>query len=344
MSNKHREISTGDIDSLYGDLIGVETGEMDKFLPSFDSSKSRKRHKNSKPYWNEHLGDLWRQMRDSAKPYVKCRGCRGAARIKSELRTKFIDKRRIFDRYLRKYERAYTRSKIEAIENECQNNPRRFWQTLKNLGPYTKSDIPMKVKFNGDIITEPHAVLEIWRNDFSSLYNIDIDDGEYNNEFLHHAQQYVEMREHEMDNETYAENIDINMDISQPELLEAINKLKVNKSCGIDGVPNKVLKHEGIVQLLLSFLNMCFKHSRVPTLWRQAMIKPIPKGATKDPCVPLNYRGISLISCVSKLLSAILNARLCDYYYAHDYIVDEQNGLRKGRSCQEHVFALTSII
>ena len=126
--------------------------------------------------------------------------------------------------------------------------------------------------------------------------------------FLHHAQQYVEMREHEMHNETYAENIDINMDISQPELLEAINKLKVNKSCGIDGVPNEVLKHEGIVQLLLSFLNMCFKHSRVPTLWRQAIIKPIPKGATKDPCVPLNYRGISLISCVSKLLLAILNS------------------------------------
>ena len=82
----------------------------------------------------------------------------------------------------------------------------------------------------------------------------------------------------------------------------------------------------------------------LPSIWTQSIIKPIPKGSDKDPCVPLNYRGISLISCVSKIMSGILNNRLCNYDLNHNIIVEEQNGFRKKRSCAEHVFVLTSII
>ena len=128
------------------------------------------------------------------------------------------------------------------------------------------------------------------------------------------------------------------------ELSNVILKLKNNKSCGIDGIPNEILKHEGICPLLLTFLNMCFTHNLMPSLWTQAIIKPIPKSSSKGPCVPLNYRGISLLSCVSKILSGILNNRLCMYYDAHEILADEQNGFRKKRSCEEHVFSLTSII
>lgn len=158
------------------------------------------------------------------------------------------------------------------------------------------------------------------------------------------AQQYVDLKEREMENDAYVENIEINADISHEEISAVILKLKNNKSCGIDGIPNEILKQEGIFPLLISFINMCFKHSLIPTLWTQSIIKPIPKSSTKDPCIPLNYRGISLLSCVSKILSGILNNRLCMYYDAHEIMCDEQNGFRRKRSCEEHVFSLTSII
>ena len=162
--------------------------------------------------------------------------------------------------------------------------------------------------------------------------------------FLENAQRYVEMKEYEMSLNTYVENNEINMDISQEEITTVIRKLKNNKSCGIDGVPNEVLKHEGIFSLLVSFINICFKYSLMPTVWTLSIIKPISKSSTRDPHVPLNYRGISLLSCISNILSGILNNRLCEYYNTHNIIVDEQNGFRKGRSCEEHVFTLTNII
>ena len=73
-------------------------------------------------------------------------------------------------------------------------------------------------------------------------------------------------------------------------------------------------------------------------------ILPIPKSSKKDPYVPLNYRGLSLLSCVAKLYSGILNNRINMYCDMLDIIVDEQNGFRKGRSCEDHIFSLYSIV
>lgn len=63
-----------------------------------------------------------------------------------------------------------------------------------------------------------------------------------------------------------------------------------------------------------------------------SIIKPIPKSAKNDPRIPLNYRGISLLSTVYKRYSNILNARLTEYLESIEYLVDEQNGLRKKTS------------
>ncbi len=63
-----------------------------------------------------------------------------------------------------------------------------------------------------------------------------------------------------------------------------------------------------------------------------------------DPRVPLNYRGISLLSCVYKLYSAILNNRLAIFFEENDILHDEQNGFRGKRSCLDHIFTLTSIV
>ncbi len=36
----------------------------------------------------------------------------------------------------------------------------------------------------------------------------------------------------------------------------------------------------------------------LPSMWLKSVINPIPKGFNKDPFVSLNYKGISLLSCV----------------------------------------------
>jgi len=124
----------------------------------------------------------------------------------------------------------------------------------------------------------------------------------------------------------------------------AIRKLKSGKSCGHDFLPNEVVKQPQLVSLLHKLFQFCFDRKLVPDNWKKTIIVPIPKGASKDPHVPLNYRGISLLNCIAKMYSSIINSRIMNYCESNNIIVEEQNGFRPKRSCLEHIFSLTSII
>ena len=105
-------------------------------------------------------------------------------------------------------------------------------------------------------------------------------------------------------------NASLDIPFTIAELLSSQAKLKNQKAVGIDLIPNEILKSDKISELLLHFVNFCFMNAIVPSLWQQAIIKPIPKSSAKDPYIPLNYRGISLLSSIYKLYSSMLNTRL----------------------------------
>ena len=71
-----------------------------------------------------------------------------------------------------------------------------------------------------------------------------------------------------------------------------------------------------------------------------AIIHPILKRG-KSPLFPPSY---SLMSCVCKVFSSILNNRLVLYAETNDIFAEEQNGFRKLRPCVDHIFDLTIIL
>ena len=188
-------------------------------------------------------------------------------------------------------------------------------------------------------------VLFRWKNDFKDLYNRpDDEDQNSDDEFYENVLSSVtDIKSFELRN-IEADVIEYNRPFTPDELDKIRCKMKNNKAVGPDMIPNEMLKHEGIKALLLSFVNTCFMNNVIPSVWRSSIIAPIPKSASKDPCVPLNYRGISLLSCLYKLYTSMLNLRLTSYCENNDYLVDEQNGFRPKRSCQDHVYVLSSII
>ena len=57
-----------------------------------------------------------------------------------------------------------------------------------------------------------------------------------------------------------------------------------------------------------------------------------------------NYRGITLLSCLSKLFTTILNQRIVSYCDKYNIISDAQFGFRKGLSTTDAIFALHSLV
>ena len=90
------------------------------------------------------------------------------------------------------------------------------------------------------------------------------------------------------------ENVYSNDVISFDEIEKTIVKRKSGKACGLDGIPNEILKNRKVVICLWYLFKKCFEIGTVSSMWAGALIKPTPKSRDKGPCVPLNHRGISL--------------------------------------------------
>jgi hypothetical protein len=100
--------------------------------------------------------------------------------------------------------------------------------------------------------------------------------------------------------------------VPEPSLVEveiAIGKLKSYKSPGNDQIPAELIKAGGeilyseIHRLIFSIWNK----EELPQQWKESIIVPIYIKGDKTDCN--NYRGISLLSTVYKMLSNILLAR-----------------------------------
>jgi len=95
--------------------------------------------------------------------------------------------------------------------------------------------------------------------------------------------------------------------------------------------------------IYVKLFNLILKTGIIPSEWTKGVILPIykNKGNKKD---PNNYRGITLLSCLGKLFTSLLNTRLTKFAKTHQLIGPEQAGFRKGYSTTDHVFVLNCIV
>ena len=63
------------------------------------------------------------------------------------------------------------------------------------------------------------------------------------------------------------------------------------------------------------------------------------KGDVKD---PMNYRPITIVSCLGKLFTTILNARL-NYYTEEFMILKEKSGFRQSYSTLDNIFSIFTL-
>lgn len=144
---------------------------------------------------------------------------------------------------------------------------------------------------------------------------------------------------------THSINDYINNPFTYDEIYKASRKLKNNKSCGSDFIINEFIKNcpDSALILITSLFNIILDSGILPKSWTLGHIIPIykKKGSPDDPS---NYRGITLLSCLGKLFTSVLNDRLTSYLDSTGTICENQAGFRENYSILDHVFSLHCII
>ena len=115
------------------------------------------------------------------------------------------------------------------------------------------------------------------------------------------------------------------------EIRTIVNNMR-NVGSGHDRINTRIFKHTftSIIDIIVHFMNLCLKQSTFPTLLKRAVIKPIYK--TGDKQLFNNYRPISLLSVISKVLEKLIYIRLQEHLNTNKLICDNQFGFRTGMS------------
>ena len=136
----------------------------------------------------------------------------------------------------------------------------------------------------------------------------------------------------------------LNIPISQEEILSVVKSLKNNKASGPDKILNEYIKQtiDCMINVYVKVFNLIFEKGVFPDSWLIGIIKPIYKTGDKNNTE--NYRPITLLSCLGKLFTAVLNNRLKLYLESYDVLSEAQAGFRKEYSTSDHMFTLYGLI
>ena len=108
--------------------------------------------------------------------------------------------------------------------------------------------------------------------------------------------------------------------ISFEEVCMAIKSMKSRKSPVVDGISAVVYKAlpDHLVNLLTEIFNGILVTGEYPASWSVGLICPIYKAGEKEE--PNNYRGITLLNCIGKIFTFILNTKLKNWAEKKQYI------------------------
>ena len=128
--------------------------------------------------------------------------------------------------------------------------------------------------------------------------------------------------------------------VNRGELLKLLKELPNKSSHGHDNLDNILLKElsDGIVDPLLHLFNRSLDEGYVPTQMKIAEVVPLFKSKERD--LASNYRPISLLIVISKLLERIVYKRTFQFVTETGELYDSQYRFRKNHSCNDAISEL----
>lgn len=131
------------------------------------------------------------------------------------------------------------------------------------------------------------------------------------------------------------------VEVSPDDVFHLLSTLNVNKSPGLDDLPNNLLRAAApaISPSLCVLFHNSLSAGKLPKQWKLGKIKAVFKRGRRN--LPDNYRPISLLPTVCKVLESIINRQLYSHLDRCSLLSPLQSGFRRGDSPALQLFRLT---
>ncbi|RYE16175.1 MAG: reverse transcriptase family protein, partial [Sphingobacteriaceae bacterium] len=200
-------------------------------------------------------------------------------------------------------------SYINRIQSQIKSDQKHFWRFVNDRRK--RNELPSVIEYNNETAStdESKAQLfaEYFKNQYTACDDIDLD---------------------ELLNECTNDPFEI--EISEPDVLKALQSMKVNKGSGPDGISPHILKN--CAQTLAKPLSVLFCKSLeqgiVPDSLKTSRIRPVFKSGSKNNAA--NYRPIVIIPSIAKVFETVIYDKIGAY--VNGKVIQNQHGFVKNRS------------
>ena len=289
----------------------------DKHFPTRTVKFNKYKHKLAHWITNGILNSL--KFRD--KLYKKTQSTPRATQTHDTLKNNLKNYNNILNKLIREakadyYSKQFTKHKTDS---------RKTWDTIKEVlnRPKSKPKLPSHFKHNDDSITDPIEIANKFNDFFVNIgpnlaAQIDIQNKPPFTSYL---------------KSTISPTFHFDQ-INEAITTKIISNLKPKASCGFDNISLQLLKQCStlIVKPLTAIINQSLTNGIFPDDLKVAKVIPIYK--KEDEHQFDNYRPISLLPAISKILEKIAHKQLFAYLTQHKLLYNHQYGFREGHSTE----------
>ena len=301
-TNWNSLLSSTDLESLAMDFNNVVIDAAKQCIPN----KVISIRNSDVPWFNSKLRTLIRQRK---------RLHRRAKLLNTDhLWALFRTKRNEVTKAIKKAKTDFKNNIIEKINNNTINSKNWFKLTKSLLQKNKVTTIPTLI--DGNIIassdSEKVSLLNTFFCNQSSINDRNIDPPVLNGPPL--------------------QNIISSIVLTPQDIIDSLSHVDPNKATGPDLISPRLLKvaTNELSVPLCSMFNLFLSNSFVPYIYKQGNVSPIFKKS--DPSDPNNYRPISLLSCVGKLMERCIFKHIYNFIINNNILTKFQSGFIRGDS------------
>lgn len=223
-----------------------------------------------------------------------------------------------FDQARKDYKKVLKQEKVTTIAGrvqDCKHNPKQLFKLIKHLTG-TEGENPMPDNRTDEQLAE----------DFADYFIGKIQKIRDN---LDHFPEYEESM-HQTES-----NIKNFKPLSEAEVRKIINSM-ATKSCENDCIGTKLLKEilDHVLPNIVNIINLSLKQGIFVTHWKSAIVRPLLKKAGLE-LISKNYRPVSNLTFLSKLLEKCALLQILDHWNENDLLPDYQSAYRSNRSLRD---------
>ena len=211
---------------------------------------------------------------------------------------------------------------------KCQEMDQKyFWYIVNKHKRKGRNVHPIKTKA-GIVLTKPGDICNEWKTYFQDLYTPQSNN--YDKEFQHHVDESIVL----MTGRSYLnKDYILEKPITRNEVKTAIKGLKRNKAPGFDNITAECFHYAGekFIKCLVKLFNILCVTEYIPCQFKKGVIVPIPKG-DKDKSCKDNYRGITLLTVISKVYEKCIIKRVENWATMHNMINFQQGAAQRNCS------------